>query len=112
MPRLLTVPEAAAELGVPPGSLRTAAERHGLLVKMGRAVRIDPATLPELIERCQDKPKDPVSTAAGTPVSTTSATRDAESVQRARETAKRLKECSGAISRKGTGQPAQLPRIK
>ena len=35
MPCLITIEEAAAELGVPKGSLRTAAERHGLLVRMG-----------------------------------------------------------------------------
>ena len=59
MPQLLTIQEAAEQLGVPPGSLRTAAQRHGFLVRMGRAVRIDPNDLPELIRSCQDKPKDP-----------------------------------------------------
>ncbi len=56
MPRLLTIDEAAAELGVPPGSLRTAAEKHGFLVMMGRARRIDPSTLPELIRKCRNEP--------------------------------------------------------
>ena len=38
MLRLLTIHEAAAELGVPKGSLETAAaEQHGFLVCMGRA---------------------------------------------------------------------------
>ena len=50
MPRLLTIDEAAAELGVRPGSLRGAAERFGLLVKMGRSVRIDPNDISELIQ--------------------------------------------------------------
>ena len=45
MPRLLTIDEAANELGVPAGSLRRAAERHGFLVRMGRAIRIDPNDL-------------------------------------------------------------------
>ena len=30
MRRLLSIPEAAVELGVPPGSLRTAAKKHDL----------------------------------------------------------------------------------
>lgn len=51
MHRLLSIPEAAKELGVPTASLRTAAGRHGFLVKMGWAVRIVPTTLPELIKK-------------------------------------------------------------
>ena len=45
MPRLLTIDEAAAEVSVPPGSLRTAAREHGPLVKMGHAVRIYPGDI-------------------------------------------------------------------
>ena len=62
MPRLLTIKAAAEELGIPPGSLRTAAEAHGLLVRMGRALRIDPETLPELIELCRGNPQEPACT--------------------------------------------------
>ena len=50
MPRLLTIDEAANELGVPAGSLRRAAERHGFLVRMGRAIRIDADTLGKVWE--------------------------------------------------------------
>ena len=112
MPRLLKLKEAATELGVPPGSLRTAAQRHGLLVKMGRAIRIDPNDLPELIKSCQEPPKDQDSTAVATPACTSSATPDARSVQLAHETAERLKRLSRSTSRKGTGRPAPLHRIK
>ena len=57
MPRLLTIDEAAAEVSVPPGSLRTAAREHGPLVKMGHTVRIYPGDIPELIDRCRDQPR-------------------------------------------------------
>ena len=90
MPRLLSIDEAAAKLGIPPGSLRTAARRHGLLVKMGRAVRIDPDDLPELIDRCRDRPRDRDSTAA--PIAgTTSFETETDSCALAHETAQRLK---------------------
>ena len=38
MPRLLSNPEAAEELGVPARSLRSEAERHGYLIRMGRVL--------------------------------------------------------------------------
>ena len=107
--RLLTVPEAAAELGVKPGSLRSAAERHGLLIRMGRAVRIDPATFPELIEKCRDQQKAPASSAVTT-ASGTSATKAESSVQRALATAEKLKRHSRATSPKKAGQLVQLHR--
>ena len=42
MTRLLTLDEATERVGVPKRGLRIEAERRGLLVKIGRAVRIDP----------------------------------------------------------------------
>ena len=45
IPELLTIDEAAERLGVPRASLRSAAQEHGYLVRMGRAVRIDPDKL-------------------------------------------------------------------
>ncbi len=59
---LLTIEAAAAELGVPCKSLRTAAEAHGYLIRMGRAIRLDREQLPELLRKCQNAPKAPVST--------------------------------------------------
>ena len=70
MTRLLTLEEAAAELGIRKGSLKTAAKRHGFLVRMGRAIRIDADTLGELIEKCRDSARDPASTDAATAAST------------------------------------------
>ena len=94
--RLLTLDEAATELGVPVASLRRAAERHGFLVRVGRALRIDPNTLPELIERCREQPSPPVSTNAQM-ADSISVTAD-DSCQRALETAERLKKLSRATS--------------
>lgn len=42
---LLTIEAAAAELGVPCKSLRTAAEAHGYLIRMGLAIRLRRAIL-------------------------------------------------------------------
>ena len=111
MPRLLTIPEAAEQLGVPPGSLRTAAERNGLLVKIGRAVRIDPNDIQELIKKCRDKQKDPASTAMSTG-SGTSATTAECSNQRALETAEKLKGRSRDTLPRNTGRAGQLHQIK
>ena len=112
MPRLLKIEEAAAELGVPPGSLRNAADAHGFLVRIGRALRIDPETLPELIELCRENPPEPACTFTPSASSFTSATEPSSS-QRALEAAEKLKRRSRGTSPEGTGRPAaQLHRIK
>ena len=111
MTRLLSIAEAAEQLGIPPGSLRTAAREHRLLVKMGRAVRIDPDDLPELIDRCRDRPRDPDSTAAPT-VATTSFETEIDSCALAHETAEKLKRHSRATSPKRGVSPARVHRIK
>ena len=111
MARLLTIDEAAAELGVPPGSVRTAAREHGLLVKMGRAVRIDPDDIPELIRSCRDQRRDPDSTAA--PIAgTTSFETETDSCALAHETAEKLKRLSRGTSPRRAGNPARVHRIK
>ena len=91
MPRLLTIDETAAELGVPPGSLRTAAEKHGFVVMMGRARRIDPSTIPELIRKCRNEPvaRHTDDSPAPRPRVTAAPTRDG--TQRALESAAKLK---------------------
>lgn len=53
MLRLLTINAAADQLGVPPGSLRTAAKKHGLLVRMGRTIRVDRDDYEELIQNAK-----------------------------------------------------------
>jgi len=50
--RLLTFDEAADTIGVPKGSLRTAADKHGKTIHMGRTVRLHPDDLEELINLC------------------------------------------------------------
>jgi len=111
MARLLKIEDAAKMIGVPPGSLRRAAEKHGLLVRMGRTLRIDPRTFEELFEKCRNKPRDHESTGAPT-ASTTSATTTDTGVQRAQETADTLKTLSRNTSLRKTGQPAPVRRIK
>ena len=91
MPRLLTIDEAAAELGVPPGSLRTAAEKHGFLVMMGRARRIDPSTIPELIRKCRNEPTLQHRSHRQPPESLKSATRAHDTSRRALQSAAKLK---------------------
>ena len=110
MPRLLTVDEAAKELGVPRGSLRTAAERHGFLVRMGRHTRIDPNTLPELVEKCRGNPQERDSTNASTAYG--SSATGSDPCQRALATAAKLKECSRDTSRNETAQPGRVIPLK
>lgn len=64
MPRLLSIPEAARELGVPKESLRRAADDHGMTIRVGRAVRLHPNDLEELIELCRVAPRVRASTGA------------------------------------------------
>ena len=112
MSRLLTLSEAATQLGVKAGSLRAAAERHGFLVRMGRCLRVDPNDIPELLRKCRTPPQEDPACIASKTAAGSSATPAAATVQQALATAERLKRHSPATSRKGTGQPAQLRRIK
>ena len=91
MPRLLTIEEAASELGVPPGSLRTAAEKHGFLVMMGGARRIDPSTIPELIRKCRNEPVPHDRIDSHPPESGIPRTRAKDNSQRALQSAAKLK---------------------
>ncbi len=93
-PSLVTIAQAAADLGVPMGSLRTAAEQHGYLIHMGRAVRIDPSCYKELIHKCRVKPQEQGSINAPTPAFSTSATLASGTDQQALEAAMRLKRLS------------------
>ena len=111
MSRLLTLDEAAADLGVPRASLRVAAERHGYLVRMGRALRIDPNDIPELVEKCREPQKAPASTAGPTTAATSSATTAGQS-QQALEIAETLKRRSRAISPQRAGPKADVIRLK
>lgn len=108
---LVTLEQAAAELGVPKLSLRNAAETHGLLVRMGRALRIERASYPELFEACRKKPKEPACT-SGRQVSFTSEIPAATTYPPAREVAEMLKSRSPTTSQRAEGQLVPLPRKK
>ena len=91
MTHLCKIEEAAAELGVPVSGLKTAAETHGFIVKMGRAIRLERDRLPELIKKCRDQPKGQGSTSSNTDPTGTSETRDSRTAQRATQAANKLK---------------------
>lgn len=91
---LLTIEAAAQRLNVPAASLRTAAQQHGMLVRMGRALRIDPDTLPELVEKCREKPQGQGSVGAPTKASGASATQASPTSQQVQQTALMLRKLS------------------
>ena len=111
MKRLFTIAEAANEMGVKPGSFRREAERHGLLVRVGREIRFDPATFPEFIEKCRDREKAPASGSAKTMAAGSSLTAQSH-VPQARKTAAKLKRRSPATLPKKTGPSAQIHPIE
>lgn len=58
-PVLWTIREAAQRLGVPESSLRKVADDFGKTIYIGRAVRLHPDDLPEIIDLCRAEPKAP-----------------------------------------------------
>ena len=60
-PELLTIPDAAARLGVSVKGLRAVAEAHGYVVRIGRKPLLDAAQLGELVEACRDQPRESAS---------------------------------------------------
>lgn len=109
---LLTIDAAAAELGVPVRSLRTVAEHHGYLVRMGRAIRIEKSRLGELIQKCRDPQKDRDSTNSRTARTGTSETPDAQINQRAASAAQKLKKPSPPTSPQKGGKVLPLNRTR
>lgn len=107
---LLTVDQAAAQLNIPTKALRREAERHGLLVRFGRAVRIDPQTMPELIEKCRNAPKARASTGIPPKPNGSFETLADQKLQQAHQSAQMLKSGSPSTSRKGTAHPVPLGR--
>ncbi len=83
MTPLLRIEEAAEQMGVPARAVRAAAEAHGLLVRIGRAVRIEADQIPELIQKCRSAPKAPVSTGTTLKESGSSATPEDPRLRRA-----------------------------
>ena len=101
---LLKIEDAAAELGVPAASLRRAAEEHGYLVKMGRALRLERDRLGELIKKCRVQQREQGSTSSSTARTGTSATRANPTGQRAAQAATKLKKPSRPTSQREGGK--------
>jgi len=113
--RLLTIPEAAEQLGVGQAGLARVAKEHGFLIVIGRDRRIDADELGELLERCRCPPKVPASSCErerDERPSTPSRTRVNPNAAPARATAERLKSLSRNTSPKKTGQVVPLARTK
>ena len=54
MIQLLSLQDAAARLSVSTHSLRRAADKHGMLIRIGGRLRIEAERIPDLIERCRE----------------------------------------------------------
>ncbi|WP_235958229.1 helix-turn-helix domain-containing protein [Salipiger sp. PrR003] len=111
--RLLPIPEAADMLGVPPGSLRTAADKHGKTIRMGRAVRLHPDDLEELCKLCRDDPKAPAFTGEkdqAEPHTGKSGTPEMSGSRRALTAAQKLKKLSKTTSTVSSAQVVPLGR--
>lgn len=113
--KLLKVEEAAKSLGVPIDSLRNAADTHGMTIKFGRAVRLHPNDLEELVELCRVNPKARASIGAKEKTLTQSgksATTGMLESRPAQTTANKLKRNSRSTSRASSGQVAHFPQRK
>lgn len=108
---LLTLDAAAQKMGVPRAALRKEAERHGLLVRFGRAVRIDENTIPELIEKCRNEPKARAYTGTNQGAVGSSETQADQRLLRAQMTAQLLKKPSRSTSQPETPQSARPRRM-
>ena len=113
MDRLLRMEEAAERLGVPVASLRTVADTHGKTIRMGRAVRLHPDDIEELVSLCRVEPKDRAYTGAsaktGRP-SGKSETQASSQSRPARTAATMLKNNSQNTLPGKTAQVAPFPR--
>lgn len=112
LPMLLTIREAATRLGVPEQSLRKVADDQGLTIRIGRAVRLHPDDLSEIIDLCRADRRDRASTGANERMDRPSgksgtATPDCRPAQTA---AAMLKRSSRAISSASTAQVVPLGR--
>lgn len=110
MINLGTIDEIASEIGVPKKSLQKAAERHGYLIRIGRALRLDRNQITELLKKCQDPPKEPDSTSSLTDRTGTSATRGNPTGQRAAQAVQMLKKRSAPTSPPRDAQVLRMNR--
>ena len=111
-PMLLTIREAATRLGVPEYSLRKVADNHGMTIRIGRAVRLHPDDLSEIVDLCRGERKDRASTGAlGQMDRPSGKSGTAQPDYRpAQAAAAMLKRSSRATSNASTGQVVPLGR--
>lgn len=110
LPPLCTLTDAAKHLGIPKASLQTAAEKHGYIVRMGRAIRIETDRLGELVKKCRDQQRAQGSTNTSTGQNGISSTPELSPAQRAAQIAERLKNPSPATSRTAGGTVLRMNR--
>lgn len=106
--RLLQIEEAARMIGVPVASLRRAADAHGKTIIMGRAVRLHPDDLEDLVDLCRVDPKAPDSTGDKTAKSGKSETPVPCQSRPAQDAAKKLKDNLRTTSPASIGQVARF----
>lgn len=102
--RLLRLDDAAKMLDVPVASLKTVAQKHGFMVRMGRSLRIESDRIGELIEKCRNKPREQDSTSTITARTGTSGTPANQIDQRALQAAQKLKKPSARTSQQKGAQ--------
>lgn len=107
---LWTMKDAEAKTGIPATSFQRAADEHGMLIRMGRAVRFDPDDLKELLKKCQGQAKAPASTSEKTERGPSSTARS--SAARALLIADELKKRSRNTSASAGGQVVPLNQGK
>ena len=107
---LLKIEQAAKELGVPVQSLKTAAQEHGYLVKMGRALRLERDRLDELVKKCRVQAREQGSTSSNTAHTGTSGTRASATAPRAAQAAQKLKKSSRRTSQPEDGKVLPMNR--
>lgn len=109
---LLRIEEAAEKIGMPKQAVRNEAERHGLLIRMGRNLRLHPDDLEELVNLCRVVPKARASTGERektAPTSGRSAT-EAPAFRPAQTAAAKLKAHSRSTSKGSTAPVVPLAR--
>lgn len=89
---------------------RSAAEKHGFIVRMGRSIYIRKDELGELIEKCRDQPKGQDCTDAKTKASGSSETLATPTSGRAKVIAQKLMKSSHSISSTNQDNTVELLR--
>lgn len=110
LPPLCSIQQAAATLGVPKASLRNAAETHGFIVRMGRAVLLESERLPDLVKKCRDQPKEQDSTNSNIVRTGTSETQANPTAARAARAATMLKKHSQHTSQQKAAKVLRMNR--